>query len=516
MMAGSPSQFAPDRIERRLGPLDSLPRSCWLPAIVQNEGEPFARIGMLAQWHRCLLAGQVPLVGSEPGSSLSPEGKGLPADVVAALAAAFLRLDLGAACRGQPAVVEQVLRSLLWHVDRIAAGCDGQVRLTAIDEAVAAFESDWQERGESLREVLRLFESLDGLASLARWSELKGLLRSESWQDVLASLALLEAMPRLADLIRQLGRSREADDVVVQPLPDPRARGPDEWVRVMAEVQLPGTPVEVEGIRRSADLGSLLLGEVAWSSRRMDPVRSRRLKRLFAARLAEQSLLTFQHRSRWIEERRERRPVQALQPTPRPARRREAGPIIACIDTSASMAGGPERIAKAIVVEAVRVAAREGRACHVYAFGGSGEVQEFELGPDLAGLERLAAFVSTSFHGGTDLVEPLERALARIRSDAWRMADLLIASDGEFGPTATTVAAVAEARATLGLRVQGVLVGDRETVGLRSIVDDVFWVRDWRRYGGRPAQHDTPVHDSQLTRLYFPNLAGPSGGAATR
>ena len=58
------------------------------------------------------------------------------------------------------------------------------------------------------------------------------------------------------------------------------------------------------------------------------------------------------------------------------------------------------------------------------------------------------------------------------------------------------------ARENLGLRVQGVLIGDRETIGLRELADDIFWVKDWRHYG---AGGECPVHDKSLTAMYFPN-----------
>jgi uncharacterized protein with von Willebrand factor type A (vWA) domain len=108
-------------------------------------------------------------------------------------------------------------------------------------------------------------------------------------------------------------------------------------------------------------------------------------------------------------------------------------------------------------------------------------------------------------------MEPIDRAIERVRDEHWREADLLIASDGEFGPTAATLTAVERARRELGLRVHGVLIGDRETRGMRSIVDATFWVRDWRRYGDRHGQIESPVHDRNLTTLYFPNMAAPPG-----
>jgi hypothetical protein len=83
----------------------------------------------------------------------------------------------------------------------------------------------------------------------------------------------------------------------------------------------------------------------------------------------------------------------------------------------------------------------------------------------------------------------------------------LIASDGEFGVTPATHQRLSLAKAELGLRVQGVLIGDRETIGLREVCDHVFWVQDWRRYGAEYGQVESPVHDKSLTKLYFPSAS---------
>jgi uncharacterized protein with von Willebrand factor type A (vWA) domain len=93
-----------------------------------------------------------------------------------------------------------------------------------------------------------------------------------------------------------------------------------------------------------------------------------------------------------------------------------------------------------------------------------------------------------------------------VREQRWASADLLIASDGEFGCTPDTLAALDAARATLGLRVQGVLVGDRETMGLMNVADHIHWVRDWRHEQppARSAAAFSPVHSKNLTALFFP------------
>ena len=49
------------------------------------------------------------------------------------------------------------------------------------------------------------------------------------------------------------------------------------------------------------------------------------------------------------------------------------GPVIACIDTSASMEGAPELAAKALVLAVCRKVIPKGRVVHLILFGGPGE-----------------------------------------------------------------------------------------------------------------------------------------------
>ena len=99
------------------------------------------------------------------------------------------------------------------------------------------------------------------------------------------------------------------------------------------------------------------------------------------------------------------------------------------------------------------------------------------------------------------------QAIAAVHEAAWHDADLVIASDGEFGCTPATLAALDEAKACQGLRVHGILVGDRETMGLLQVSDHIHWVRDWREAlptAGGSAGVFSPVHSKSLTALYFP------------
>jgi uncharacterized protein with von Willebrand factor type A (vWA) domain len=190
------------------------------------------------------------------------------------------------------------------------------------------------------------------------------------------------------------------------------------------------------------------------------------------------------------------------------------GPILVCVDTSGSMQGGAEGVAKAIVLEAMRSAHAQRRPCHVFAFGGPDELLELELPVDTGGIARVTDFLAQAFRGGTDICGPLERAIARLEDRRWQLADLLIASDGEFGATAELVDRLNAVKRETGLRVQGVLIGDRETIGFLEIADDIYPVRDWRRFSGSNAE--SPIHSHRLTAMYFPGaLRTPENRDAT-
>jgi uncharacterized protein with von Willebrand factor type A (vWA) domain len=184
--------------------------------------------------------------------------------------------------------------------------------------------------------------------------------------------------------------------------------------------------------------------------------------------------------------------------------------MLLCLDTSGSMRGAPENVAKACVLQALRTAHRSGRACRLLAFGGAGELLEQELALTPDGLDNLLGVMDQSFDGGTDVQTPLERAIALVQQgDDLALADILIVSDGEFGVTPATLDALRSSKKSRGLWVHGILIGDRETIGLLEVCDQIHWVRGWRRYatasGDAYADGFSPVHSRSLTAMYFPN-----------
>jgi len=102
------------------------------------------------------------------------------------------------------------------------------------------------------------------------------------------------------------------------------------------------------------------------------------------------------------------------------------GPIIVCVDSSGSMAGQPETVAKAVTLYMATKAFAQKRDCYLISFSTGIDVL------DLSGhcsLNRLLGFLQQSFGGGTDVAPAVARALQMMEEENYEKADLLIVSD---------------------------------------------------------------------------------------
>lgn len=110
------------------------------------------------------------------------------------------------------------------------------------------------------------------------------------------------------------------------------------------------------------------------------------------------------------------------------------GPIILCIDTSASMSGdsneiSPEIIAKIITLFLTKRARKQGRNCFLINFSES--IKTLELSGE-NGVFGLLEFLSLGFHGGTDCIPALKTALQKCHNENYKSADILMISDFVF------------------------------------------------------------------------------------
>ncbi|MEK8017638.1 MAG: VWA domain-containing protein [Candidatus Parabeggiatoa sp.] len=340
----------------------------------------------------------------------------------------------------------------------------------AADLTSEQFLQDWQERARIWHELAEVFDELAGLLGRG-WDLSQGVLASQGWLEMVRLRKLLEQIPQLKELVRTLGKMQisteeEAIPVMAQ-LFEPVKRLSEE----LKEIQSPLAPMETRGITRSDDISRMLPSELVFLGHPQ-------LKMLWHARRAEKALLTY--RVEGVLSEHILTENEVLESKPDKKERLERGPIIVCLDTSGSMQGTPERVAKALTLEAMRVAHQEKRACYLYAFSGPEQVIEHQLELTEHGLTEFMAFLIQSFHGGTDIQAPLEKAIAKRDTEDWKRADIMIVTDGEFSVPANIVELINKAKEKDKLRIHGVLVGGWNSSAIEKLCNPVHRFSDWQ------------------------------------
>ena len=337
-------------------------------------------------------------------------------------------------------------------------------------------EGAWGEKLAGWTSISEVFGELQSETSFG-WDLSKGILKHVGWSKVEEMNKLLKSLPQIAAIAKALGRAKSSDKEV----------GPEE--RIMAKVsrvreelqwiEAPHARTHTDGIHKSDDIPRMLPME---GSLYRHPV----FRKLWKAKFIERSLACYQIKGiekrsifseEWVEE------EQVVR------KKLERGPIIVCLDTSGSMQGVPETVAKAITLEAMRLAHAEGRDCLLYAFSGRGDVTEHDLDLSPSGIAGLCAFLCMSFHGGTDVSGPISAATKKLDGAKWKRADIIMVSDGAFDVPGHTQETLVEAKKSHGLRVHGLLVsnGYHGSYGLnsmQSLCEPVHVFRDWEEIRG--------------------------------
>ena len=240
------------------------------------------------------------------------------------------------------------------------------------------------------------------------WDLLEGGWEQTEWGSLEEAATLLREQPTVRELAAILGRGLHAEV---------------EYAAVTEEQLIEERHVhdevlgrsEVEGITMGHSVETMLPSEAALLSDDATEL-------VFAKRYADDGLLSLNYR----------RMDEHVNVTFRTERRerlipKERGPIIACIDTSGSMTGRPERVAKAASLALAEAALAEGRRCYLISFStGINTLEISELPRDLPALSE---FLSHSFHGGTDLRPALREAVRMVGTEQFQRADVITLSD---------------------------------------------------------------------------------------
>eukprot|EP00878_Enallax_costatus_P047081 GHUV01057462.1.p1 GENE.GHUV01057462.1~~GHUV01057462.1.p1 ORF type:complete len:525 (+),score=160.82 GHUV01057462.1:163-1737(+) len=420
--------------------------------------------------------------------------------------------------QGQQGQSGKQIQIMLEEMEGQQAGKAGDEQSDAEAEAMAreleeAAENIVQEFEQGMAQIMDNLEkaqlAFDDLSELLEGEEgfalSQGVWQRDGWRELDDLRKKLENLKELRELVRGLGRSggkgplRKAPEEVEAP------RNPPGVVRS------PLQPEEVRGLARSGELSRMLPSEMAllahgWPrkvqqnglegvgtavvTRESDGEDAQLVEEeyylpgahaarmLHRVRRAERMLLSYE-RCGWLDDTPSR--LTGRQEI-RPAA--EMGPIILCLDTSGSMRGAREVVAKALALECLRGAHRQQRPCYLYAFSGPEQVQELELSVDMKSLDKLLEFLSCSFSGGTDVDRPLQLSLERLQKDEWSRADILMVTDGEIAPpNQKLLDEIAKAHDDLGLEVHGLIVSSQVSDSMEKLCTHLHVFKSWTAVG---------------------------------
>lgn len=257
------------------------------------------------------------------------------------------------------------------------------------------------------------------------WDLSEGVFETSGFEILETFADLLEKDESLQKLSSLLGKQNRAEAVFEKELRD-KVVLKSEW---KPQAAYRGS---LNGIRYSNEISSVLPSELAL-------MKNPATKKLFQLKFAQKQLLSFdyQNKVKNLKQEIEREEISVEKKEPK-------GPVIICVDTSGSMQGTPENIAKTVTFALAKIAIEEERKCYLISFSTGIEtldLSDFSNKP----LEKLVKFLKMSFNGGTDASPALQHSLKMLSQNDWKNADVLMVSDFVMGNLPDDLAAKIEA-----------------------------------------------------------------------
>jgi len=279
--------------------------------------------------------------------------------------------------------------------------------LDIIEEQRKKFCEELYAKIKQLKKIQEWLEPFMG--ELGRlWDMSKGRWQKVNF-DILKNYAkLLEKDESLQKLAEMLGRMRQAEreyeeeifaEMIIKPT----------WKAEHAAKS------ELVGIHESDDISSMLPAEAALLADETTEL-------LFYKKFAEKKLQTFEYQAKILsyeeEERKNKRQKE---------KEEKKGPFIICVDTSGSMHGTPETVAKTLCFALLKMAVKDNRKCYLISF--STAIETLNLTDLKNNLDKLIEFLSMSFNGGTDPIPAMREALRMLETEDYKKADVIMVSD---------------------------------------------------------------------------------------
>jgi len=234
-------------------------------------------------------------------------------------------------------------------------------------------------------------------------------LANQDIEKIARFAEILYKDPSILTIAQLLGRLNGEDDIMEKNITEQITTYPNQ-------VKLPYNPEELIGITLSKKIENLLPIELASL---YDPD----FEIIFYKKYIESQLQTFSYESKEIIIEHEVEQVEYQAPIPV-----EQGKFIICIDTSSSMEGAGEYIAKALAIAVAKIAIKDYRDVVIINFANN-EIEEFVIDNLSINIQKMLNFLSKSFYGKTNAESAFKRIINKMNSEEFMRADLLMISD---------------------------------------------------------------------------------------
>jgi len=279
--------------------------------------------------------------------------------------------------------------------------------LDVIEEQRRKYCDELYAQIEQLKKLQELLEPFMG--ELGRlWDMSKGRWQKVNF-DILKKYAeLLQKDTSLQKLAEMLGRMRQAEREYEEEIFSEMKIKPT-WKAEHASKS------ELVGIHESDDISSMLPAEAALLADETTEL-------LFYKKFAEKKLQTFEYQAKVLSYEEEE-----IKNKRQKEKEEKKGPFIICVDTSGSMHGTPETVAKTLCFAFLKMAVKDNRKCYLISF--STAIETLNLTDLKNNLDKLIEFLSMSFHGGTDATPAMLESLNMLETEDYKKADVIMVSD---------------------------------------------------------------------------------------
>lgn len=271
----------------------------------------------------------------------------------------------------------------------------------------AFFSTELKRRITNLKTVSKTLEP--GSGELGRlWNLSKGRWQQSSYDVLLDYSEYFTKDITLRELARSLGRSHETEIETEEEIYSERG------AKRVLEIDKNGRS-ELFGIHESGELQSLLPVELALLSDSSGEL-------LFYKKFTEKKLQSWEYVDKHFV-------LRETEDSGHGARKKHEaeGPFILCIDTSGSMRGEAEKVAKTLVFALLKFALKQKRLCYLISF--STQIETLEISDLPANINKLCEFLTMNFYGGSNAENAFTEALLMLEKESYRKADIVMVSD---------------------------------------------------------------------------------------